>query len=125
MVTTFPPSNHGTRFCLHTFGNGTSQSKCSANNLSQTFSLKFQKSFNLHFKHCSNTRCFILDPMVCHLTYHEVLAYRERFLCYGNPIHNFSISFTYVWNTPYLQEYQLDRKNITTLCGHRNLLPVS
>jgi len=69
MVNIFPPNNHGTRFCLVTFGNGASQNKRNAKNLSQlwAFNSKFQKSFNLHFKHCWNTWCFIMDHMVCHL----------------------------------------------------------
>jgi len=69
MGTIFPPNNQGNRFCLHTFGNGTSQNKCNAKNSSQSwaFILKFQKSFNLHFKHCRNTWRFIMDRVVCHL----------------------------------------------------------
>jgi len=56
-------------------------------------------------------RKFQADGFLLTRVYHEVFAYREHFLCCRNPIHNFYISFTYVWHTPYLQEYRMDRKN--------------
>jgi len=88
-----------------------------------SFYFEVSKVFQFTFQTLSEHVAFYNGPRSLSPVYLEILAYREHFLCYGNLIHNFSISFPYVWNTPYLQEYQMDRENMT-LCGNSNLLYV-